>query len=245
MLSFRLAPLILIPILLSGQVACWRNPPDDQAVEGGAVTSGEVSRDESTQAREYLEQGKAFFRSDEDLKALESFKNAIKLDPTLSEAHFRLALTQKALGAEESDQSFRKAIDLYKKYLVDNPEDVEARYNLGQAYAGIHLYSDAVREYRYATRLRPDDADIFYDLGLALSRLAQYSEAVAAFSKSLEIDPENYRAQDALDEAREGAKRIAAGRKHQEELLRKQKEKEQKEQEAASGEQTNKPKLTP
>ena len=67
---------------------------------------------------------------------------------------------------------------------------------------------------------------MFYDLGTALSKLAQYDEAAAAFSKSLEIDPNNYRAEDALEEAREGVKRIKAGKKHQEDLLKK-KEKEE------------------
>jgi tetratricopeptide (TPR) repeat protein len=94
---------------------------------------------------------------------------------------------------------------------------------MGQAYAGLHLYSEAVREYRQATRLKADDADMFYDLGVALTKLAQYDEAAAAFSKSLEIDPENYRAEDALAEAREGVNRIKAGKKHQEDLLKKQK----------------------
>src|SRR4029077_5393264 len=66
------------------------------------------------------------------------------------------------------------------------------------------------------------------DLGTALSKLAQYDEAVAAFSKSLEIDPNNPRAEDALEEAREGVQRNKAGKKHQEDLLKKQKEDELK-----------------
>ena len=57
--------------------------------------------------------------------------------------------------------------------------------------------------------------------------------AASAFSKSLEIDPEYYRAQDGLDEAKEGIKRIRVGRKHQEDLLKKQKEDELKK--AAAG----------
>jgi tetratricopeptide (TPR) repeat protein len=84
------------------------------------------------------------------------------------------------------------------------------------------LYSEAVKEYRQATRLKDDDADMFYDLGTALSKLAQYDEAVTAFSKSLDIDPNNTRAEDALEEAREGVQRIKAGKKHQEDLLKKQ-----------------------
>ena len=84
---------------------------------------------------------------------------------------------------------------------------------MGQAYAGLHLYSEAVREYRQATRLKDDDSDMFYDLGTALTKLAQYDEAAAAFSKSLEIDPENYRAEDALGRS---ARRRAADQGGQE-----------------------------
>jgi tetratricopeptide (TPR) repeat protein len=85
-----------------------------------------------------------------------------------------------------------------------------------------------VREYRAATKLKDDDPDMYYDLGTAYTKLAQYDQAAAAFSKSLEIDPDYYRAQDALDEAREGIKRIKAGKKHAEDLLKKQKEEELK-----------------
>jgi tetratricopeptide (TPR) repeat protein len=83
---------------------------------------------------------------------------------------------------------------------------------------------------------------MFYDLGTALSKLAQYDEAVAAFSKSLEIDPENTRAEDALEEAREGVQRIKAGKKHQEDLLKKQQEDELKN---ANGEATQSSTSTP
>ena len=69
---------------------------------------------------------------------------------------------------------------------------------------------------------------MFYDLGRALTKLAAYDEAAAAFSKALEIDPENARAEEALEEAREGVQRIKAGKKHQEDLLKKQKEDELK-----------------
>ena len=102
----------------------------------------------------------------------------------------------------------------------------------------MKLYSEAVKEYRQATRLKEDDSDMYCDLGMALTRLAQYDEAANAFSKSLEIDPENYRAQDGLEEAREGVQRIQSARKHQEDLLKKQKEDEQKKQPEASGTST-------
>ena len=182
-----------------------------------------------SQAVAHLEKGKQLYRDDQDSAAAQAFQQAIQLDPDLAEAHFRLGLSYEALNkAEEAETEYKKAVESYKKYLESNPDDPEAHYNFGQTYANLHQYSDAIREYRQAVKLKDNDADMYYDLGIALTRLAQYSEAVSAFSKSLEIDPENYRAEDALEEAKEGVQRIKAAKKHQEDLLKKQKEEELK-----------------
>jgi tetratricopeptide (TPR) repeat protein len=223
-------PIIVIVIFLlaGGQVSCSRKKPVNTNTSASAVEGERTAEQSRTQARVLLEEGKEFYRTDQDEKAVESFKQAIAVDPELAEAHFRLGLAYDAVGQEqEAEDSYKKAIEHYKKYLEDNSKDAEAHYNLGQAYAGLHIYTEAVREYRQATRLKEDDADMFYDLGTALSKLAQYEEAVSAFSKSLEIDPNNYRAEDALEEAREGVKRIKAGKKHQEDLFKKKEKQEE------------------
>jgi tetratricopeptide (TPR) repeat protein len=181
------------------------------------------------QARSLLDKGKELYLNDQDTEAVQAFTEAIRLDPELAEAHFRLALGYESLGKrEEAESEYKKSVETYKKYLAENPDDAEAHYALGQTYAGLGQYSEAIREYREATRRKEDDPDMFYDLGVAHTKLAQYDAAAAAFSKSLEIDPDNYRAQDGLDEAKEGIKRIRVGRKHQEDLLKKQKEDELK-----------------
>ncbi|HZE70398.1 MAG TPA: tetratricopeptide repeat protein [Pyrinomonadaceae bacterium] len=203
------------------------------------MSGGNSVADAHTGARQYLEKGRELYRNDEDSQAVEAFQQALKLDPDLAEAHFRLGLAYEALNkAEEAEAAYKAAIEAYKAFLTDNPNDAEAHYNLGQTYAALRLYSEAVKEYRQATRLKEDDSDIYCDLGMALTRLAQYDEAANAFSKSLEIDPENYRAQDGLEEAQEGVKRIQAARKHQEDLLKKQKEDELKKQPESSGTST-------
>jgi Flp pilus assembly protein TadD len=224
-------PIVLLFLLL-GQVNCSRknrSTEKSNANDGAAATDTEAEN--RAAARVYLEQGREFYRNDEDTRAVEAFQKAIKLDSELAEAHFRLGLAYDATGQEkEAEEEYRKSVDTYKRHFSsdEHDKDGEGHYNLGQTYAGLHLYSEAVREYRQATRLKPDDADIYYDLGLSLMRLAQYDEAAAAFSKSLELDPRNYRAEDSLAEAREGVNRIRTGKKHQEELLKKQKEEELK-----------------
>ena len=200
---------------------------------GGApkVDTGGVAGSDGgpAQALAHLEKGKQLYREDQDSAAAEAFQQAIQLDPELPEAHFRLGLSYEAMNkAEEAETEYKKAAETYKKYLNGHEDDAEAHYNLGQTYANLHQYSDAIREYREAVKLKDNDADMYYDLGIALTRLAQYSEAVSAFSKSLEIDPENYRAEDALEEAKEGVQRIKSGKKHQEDLLKKQKAEELK-----------------
>jgi Flp pilus assembly protein TadD len=182
-----------------------------------------------TRAREQLEKGKELFRNDQDAEAVLAFMEAVRLDPDLAEAHFRLGLGYESLGKrEEAEEEYKKAVEAYKKYFEDNGTDAEAHYNLGQIYANLGNHSEAIRQYREATRLKENDPDIYYDLGVAHTKLAQYDAAAVAFSKSLEIDPDYYRAQDGLDEAKEGIRRIRAGRKHQEELLKKKKEEELK-----------------
>jgi tetratricopeptide (TPR) repeat protein len=223
--------LIVILFLVLGQGACKRKPPVN-ANTAATVNGGHTAEQNQTQARALVTEGKELYRTDQDEKAVETFQQALKLDPELAEAHFRLGLAFDAVGKEqEAEDAYKKAIEKYKKFLDENSKDAEAHYNMGQAYAGLHLYSEAVREYRQATRLKDDDADMFYDLGTALTKLAQYDEAASAFSKSLEIDPENYRAEDGLEEAREGVQRIRAGKKHQEDLFKKQ----QKQNENANG----------
>jgi tetratricopeptide (TPR) repeat protein len=231
--------LLLVTVcLLILQAGCWRkkSTANTNSVVGSTLTPS--AEEKRSQARLYLETGKQAYRDDQDSKAAEAFEQALKLDPDLAEAHFRLGLALDVLKKEkEAEESYRRAVESYKKYFAneENEQDAEGHYNLGQTYAGLHLYSEAVREYRQATRFKPDDADIYYDLGMALTRLAHYDEAVAAFSKSVEIDPENYRAEDALADAREGVNRIRAGKKHQEELLKKQKEEElEKQQETGA-----------
>jgi tetratricopeptide (TPR) repeat protein len=221
--------LIVIITLLIGQVACSRKQRTSEPVKandsaGAATSTTEGARSE---ARSFLEKGREFYRNDEDVRAAEAFEQAIKLDPGLAEAHFRLALANDILGNEkEAAEGYKNAVEAYKKYFA-NPEhskDDEAHYNLGQTYAGLHLYSEAVKEYRLAIGVKDDDPAIYYDLGRALMKMAQYDEAAEAFAKSLNLDPDNYRAEDELSEAREGIKRIKVGRKHQEELLKKKKD---------------------
>jgi Flp pilus assembly protein TadD len=225
----RLILLICAVCLLTAASGCKRSGQQSTNNSAGQAAVSNNSEGDRAKAREFVDKGKELYRNDQDEDAVAAFQEALKLNPDFAEAHFRLGLGYEALGkSEEAESEYRKAVGSYKKYLEGNENDSEAHYDLGQTYAGLGQYSEAIREYREATRLKEDDSDIYYDLGVAHTKLAQYDAAAVAFQKSLDIDPDNYRAQDGLDEAREGIKRIKVGRKHQEDLLKKEKEDELK-----------------
>jgi tetratricopeptide (TPR) repeat protein len=215
--------------LVVSAFGCKRS--NQQSTNNSAGTS-QVSNnlaEDRTRAREQLEKGKQLYRDDQDAEAVLAFLEAIRLDPDLAEAYFRLGLGYESLGKrEEAEAQYKKAVAAYKKYFEQNENDAQAHYDFGQTYAGLGQYSDAIREYRESTKLKDDDPDVFYDLGVAHTKLAQYDQAAAAFQKALDIEPDYYRAQDGLDEAKAGIKRIRAGVKHQQDLLKKQKEDELK-----------------
>ena len=221
--------------LMIWATGCKRSGQESTNNSAGPPPVSNNLPEDRTRARGLLDKGKELYLNDQDAEAVLAFMEAIRLDPDLAEAHFRLGLGYESLGKrEEAETEYKKAVQAYKKYFQQDREDAEAHYALGQTYANLGQYSDAIREYREATRLKDDDPDIYYDLGVAYTKLAQYDAAAKAFSKCLEIDPDYYRAQDSLDEAKEGIKRIRAGRKHQEQLLKKQQKAEELKKAAAS-----------
>lgn len=222
--------------------ACKRQPANANNSENTTPAPAYDSLDPAgrerarNDARVYLEQGMELYQNDQDQEALVAYQKAIERNPEFAEAYYRLGLTHAALEQKkESEDAYKKAIELYKEFVQENSKDADAFFNLGESYRYLHQYEDAVRAYKQAVRLQPEDPEMFYELGVTQIKLAQYSEATNALQKAVDLDPNYYRANDALDEAREGVKRVRDGKKHQEDLLKKQQADElKKEKEGAA-----------
>lgn len=156
-----------------------------------------------------LEAGKKYFTDNEDEAAVNAFKQAVNLEPTNAEAHLQLAIAHDALeNEEEGETHYQESIKLYQKITAKAPKDAVAHLNLGRAYDKINEDQKAEKSLRQAVKLNPEDTEYRYEYGSILVKLAQYSEAIRELQKSLELDPENTRAEQLLERAEAGEARV-------------------------------------
>ena len=193
------------------------------------ATSGPVQ--EYTDANLALADGTRFLDTGETEKAIDALNQAVKLNADLGEAWFKLGIAyslaefrdQTLETANTNEQSnernerekrnseiaFERAVKAYKKAIENNAEDHAAHYDLGRAYNKLNDDQDAAKALRQAVKLKPDDTEYQTELGAILIKLAQYHEAIAPLKKALELDPENIRAQQLLEDAEAGRKRVS------------------------------------
>jgi len=118
-------------------------------------------------------------------ESVESFKQAIRLDPDCKEAHHNLGIAYAKSGRyEEAIESLKQAIRLY-------PDFAWAHYSLGSAYGKSGKYKEAIESYKQAIRLKPDFAKAHYSLGLAYFKSGKYQEAIKSYKRAIRLDPDD------------------------------------------------------
>ena len=157
-------------------------------------------------------EGTKFFESGREGMAIEALKQAVAFDPDLAEAHFKLGMAYSILDKEkDAEASFEAAVEAYKKLLKNEPENAQAQFNLGRSYNKLNKDEDAEDALRRAVKLKPDDSGYQTEMGAILIKLAKYPEAIGFLKKALEIDSENPRAEDLMERAEDGRRRVEQG----------------------------------
>ncbi len=117
-------------------------------------------------------------------EAIASFEKALKLDPTLSIAHYNLG------AAYERKDNFVQARKHFQEAVKLKPDFGEAYLALGNSYLAERKFdSAAVDALTKATELLPDNYNAFYNLGVCYSNSGKYVEAEKAYRKAVEINP--------------------------------------------------------
>ena len=67
---------------------------------------------------------------------------------------------------------------------------------------------EAEKAFKQAVKIQSEDTEYQTELGAILVKLAKYHEAIGPLKKAIELDPENVRAEELLEDAEAGRKRI-------------------------------------
>ncbi|GAH51635.1 unnamed protein product, partial [marine sediment metagenome] len=120
-------------------------------------------------------------------KAVETYKQAISLNPDKASGHYNLGLVYDNLGLyEDARESYIKAVRI-------DPDYAEAHYSLGVAYVILGFRIFGIEAYKQAVRIDPDYAEAHYSLGVAYLLIRDRDSALNEYKilKELDIDLAN------------------------------------------------------
>lgn len=126
---------------------------------------------------------------DDTQKALDYFRQAIRLDPAFAQAYVGITyayFTGRFVGIDdetsEGQRSALKAVEL-------DPTLAEAQTALSIARLQEWKWAEAEQAGRRAVQLDPKSADAHYFLGLLIGRLGRFDEALDQIKKAVELEP--------------------------------------------------------
>jgi Flp pilus assembly protein TadD len=116
-------------------------------------------------------------------KAMEEFREALRIDPAFEPAHANLGLALFRDGKPaEARAELLDAISL-------NTRDSNAHCNLGRVLSALGQTNEAVDEFTRAVRINPYFAEAYSNLGTAFVELGKMDNATQEFREALSIDP--------------------------------------------------------
>lgn len=146
---------------------------------------------------------KIFNRAD---KASFFYKKAAELDSDNAEIHLKLARVFEdegdfnaslkeysyALKKSEEQEDILGALErIWQKKSDENPNDAEAKANLGVVYQKQKRYNEALAEYQKAERLNPQNLNTKINIGTLFQEQKKYDAALAAYNSVLASNPKN------------------------------------------------------
>ena len=217
--------IVVLAVFVVAWAGCTRKSANtDDANNVNTLTESPFAN--ITDANAALAEGNRLLDENQTELAIQAYKQAVKLNPDLAEAHFQLGIAYALLEMQyaqsgtvdpdnpdarvktRSQKAFEKAVETYKKWLAANGNDDAAHFNLARTYYKLNKLEEAEKEFRQAVKIKPDDPDYQTELGAILIKMAQYREAIVSLKKVVDFDPANERAASLLEDAEAGRQRL-------------------------------------
>ncbi len=131
----------------------------------------------------YIERGQAYFAQGDYARASIEFRNAMQVSPKDPQARLLAGETAERL------QRYRDAAGLFQSVVESNPDNVQARVDLGQIFDFGGVPQRALKLIQPALAKHPNDAGLLTVRGLARSQLKDYAGALADAKRAVQADP--------------------------------------------------------
>jgi tetratricopeptide (TPR) repeat protein len=136
-----------------------------------AVLAGGCSTFKALKARDQLNKGVEAYRNAKFQAAIEHFKSAVQLDPSLINARLYLATAyaqQYVPGgdSEENTKTGQQAIDAFENVLKLDPKNTTALASIGQIYYNMRDFDKAKDYQRQRIQFEPNNPEPYYWIGV-------------------------------------------------------------------------------
>jgi len=129
--------------------------------------------------------GMVLFRLGREKEAVESFAEAIRINPRSTEAWFSLGRCLEDRG------KYDDALKAFNKILEFDPDNVDALFEKGYLLREADLLEDALDVYNRILEIDPEDLDAMFEKAGILFDLGRLDEALETYNAILEKDPED------------------------------------------------------
>ncbi len=150
--------------------------------EASMRTIDRILRIDAQEPEAYFMFGLNFRELGDTARAINSFQQAVELNPDLTDAYLILGQLHAAIGSELAERYYDNAISV-------DPNDVVPITAKGDFLFSADDLEGALALYRQAARLQPQYQEAHYNAGLVLMEMDSVEAAASAFNIALEVDP--------------------------------------------------------
>jgi tetratricopeptide (TPR) repeat protein len=141
------------------------------AVAGALLVMLSATGCDKLRARDQLNKGVASYKNNQFEQAINHFKEAVSLDPSLKNAKLYLATAYAqqyipGVDSPENLQNANLAIEQYQAVLEQDPRNINSIKGIAYLYLQMKKFEDAKSYYHKAIDLDPNDPEAYYSVGV-------------------------------------------------------------------------------